>query len=158
MKKSDILTLVNAGALNATQHTLSSAHSYKVFKFKSNLRKELKALQEAETELQKECGIENGDAFDAKLAELRAKEKPSAEEQKELDGMNEKLLKYIELQAELYNEDVDLDVKTMPYNEWHKLQEENKAVEIREKKYDVFSGYVEELLLGVLWAAPEEEA
>ena len=157
MKKQDILTLVNAGALSATQHELSSAHSYKVFKFKSNLRKALTALQEAENDLQKECGIEDGQAFDERLAELRKLEAPTEAETKELEEMNAKLLSYIEQQRELYNEDIDLDVKTMPYEEWCKLQNENKAVEINGTKHDVFSGYVEELLLDVLWKAPEEE-
>lgn len=157
MKRSDVVTLVNAGALNATQHTLSSAHSYKVFKFKSLLRKELASLQEAEMELLKECGIEDGAFFDERLTALRKLEAPDDEEKKELADMTEKLQKYIEQRNELHNENVTLDVKTIPYGEWVKLQNENKEVEINGMKHDVFSGYVEELLFGVLWTAPEEE-
>lgn len=157
MKKSDILALVNAGALNATQHELSSAHSYKVFKFKSLLRKELAAIQEADGELLKECGIEDANLFDARLAELRKLEAPTKEEKKELDEMTEKLAKYLEQQKELYNEEVTLDVKPIPYDEWAKLQNENKAVNFLGNTKDVFSGYVEELLFGVLWKAPEED-
>ena len=157
MKKSDILTLVNAGALNATQHELSSAHSYKVFKFKSLLRKEFAAIQEADGELLKECGIEDGVSFDARLAELRKMESPTKEEKKELEAMTEKLAKYLGLQKELYNEEVTLDVKPIPYDEWTKLQNENKAVSFLGTEKDVFSGYVEELLFGVLWKAPDED-
>ena len=156
MKKSDILTLVNAGALDATQHELSTAHSYKVFKFKSLLRRELKAIQETEGDLLKEMGIEDSVAFDARLAELRQKENPTAKEKEELDDKTKQLKDFVEQRNQLYKEEVTLDVKPVPYEEWRKLQEENKAVKVMGRTSDVFSGEVEELLFGVLWKAPEE--
>lgn len=157
MKKSDILTLVNAGVLQATQHELSNAHGYKVFKFKSLVRKGATDIQDAETELQKECGIEDAAAFDARRDELRKNGARTADEQKELEGMDEKLKTYLAQREEMLKEEVTLDVKALPYDEWVKLQNENKAVELIGRKADVFSGIVEELLFGVLWNAPDEE-
>ena len=61
------------------------------------------------------------------------------------------------LQGELKNEDVAIDVKAMPYDVWHDLQNENKAVNIFGKTVDVLSGDVEEILEGILWVDPEEE-
>ena len=157
MKKSDVLTLANAGVLNATQHTLSSAHSYRVFKFKSLIRKEMASIQEAESELLKELGLEDAGAFDARLAELRQKENPTAKEKEELDEKTKQLKDFIEQRNQLYKEEVTLDLKTIPYEEWRNLQDENKAVDFMGRKADVFSGDVEELLFGVLWKAPEED-
>lgn len=157
MKKSDVITLVNAGVLSATQHELAG-DGYKVFKFKSQLRKAFLALQEAESDLVKECGIEDPMAFDARMLELRQLEKRSDEEKKEFESMNEKLKNLIAQKKELYDEDVTFDVKIpLTYEEWVVLQNENRAVEIGNKKFDVFSGDVEELLFGLLWKAPEEE-
>lgn len=157
MKKSDIIAMVNAGLLYATQHELSTAHSYKVFKLKSEVRKAFDAIGEAEEALRKDCGIEDGAAFDRRLTELRNLTERTAKEQKELDEMNKTLKGYIEQQLLLHAEEVTLDVKAMPYEEWVRLQNENKAKDINGKTYDIFSGYMEELLFGVLWSEPVEK-
>lgn len=66
------------------------------------------------------------------------------------------LKRFIELRAELLNEEATLDCKTMPYDEWHKLQVENADKEMNGKKVDLLPAYVEDALEGVLWVAPEE--
>ena len=157
MKKSDIVALVQGGVLNVTQHSVSVNHAYKVFKFKSTLRKLFEALVEQEQDLAKECLIMDGASFDARRSELAAKEKPTKEEQKELEEMNDQYKRFAGLREELYKEEVLLaGVKTIPYEEWHKLQEENKEVQTAFGKQDVLSGQVEDLLENVLWRAPEE--
>lgn len=157
MKKSDVITLVNAGVLSSTQHELGG-DGYKVFKFKSQLRKEFLALQDTESYLIKECGIEDPMEFDARMLELRQLEKRSDEEEKEFESMNAKLKNLIAQKKKLHGEVVTFDVKIpLTYEQWLVLQNENRAVEIGNKKFDVFSGDVEELLFGLLWKAPEEE-
>lgn len=49
----------------------------------------------------------------------------------------------------MLNEDVDTSsVKAMPYEDWHKLQVENREVQY---------GNIESILKAVLWKAPIEE-
>ena len=52
------------------------------------------------------------------------------------------------LVQELYRDTTNLDVKAMPYEDWHNLQAENKDIKILT--------HLEHTLEGVLWLAPEE--
>ena len=52
------------------------------------------------------------------------------------------------LVQELYADTTNLDVKALPYEDWHNLQAENKDVKLLT--------YLEPMLEGVLWTAPEE--
>ena len=57
---------------------------------------------------------------------------------------------------EMLKEEVTLDgVKTMPYEQWHLLRKENMPKE--EGKQNPINNFVEDLLMNVLWKAPEEE-
>ena len=157
MKNSDVVYLVNSGVQLTTGHSLSNASAYKAFKFRKVLSSILNSVSEGEKGLLTEVGIEDASKFDERLAVLRATEKPTEEEVKELETMQAQLEKYSGLRDQLYNEEADLSsVKAMNYDDWRKLQNENKEVEVNGVKKDVFSGKVEELLEGVLWAAPEE--
>lgn len=157
MKNSEILALVQGGVLEATQHTVSMAHAYKVFKLKSQVRKAFNALLAQDDELVKECGIEDAQAFDMRRAELASLEKPSESERKELEEMNGRYRSLVRQRKELHDEEVTLDgVKAIPYEEWRKLQDENRQDSPSGQAKDVFSGIVEELLFGVLWNAPED--
>ena len=158
MKKSEIIALVNNGLLNATQHELSTAHSYKVFKLKSEVRKKFTAIGEDEDALRKECGIEDATEFDKRMNELRAIKDPTDKEKKELKAMVKQATDYVAKLKILHDEDVALEgIKTMPYSEWVLLQKENRTIEFMGRKVDVFSGIAEDLLYGVLWVAPDEE-
>ena len=56
----------------------------------------------------------------------------------------------------MLKEEVTLDgVKTMPYEQWHLLRKENMPKE--EGKQNPINNFVEDLLMNVLWKAPEEE-
>lgn len=156
MKNIDIINIANAGVLNITAHDLDVAQSYKVFKFKKWVRNTLKSIQDDEKDLLAEVGITDAPAFDQRRSELLAKEERTAEEQTELDKLNGQAEGYFNRQNELYNEEVTREVKAMPYESWKKLQDENRAVEVNGKATDVLMGYVEDVLEGVLWEAPEE--
>ena len=157
MKNSDVVYLVNSGVQLTTGHSLSNASAYKAFKFRKVLSSILNSVSDGEKGLLTEVGIEDASKFDERLAVLRATEKPTEEEVKELETMQAQLEKYSGLRDQLYNEEADLSsVKAMNYDDWRKLQNENKEVEVNGVKKDVFSGKVEELLEWVLWEGLEE--
>jgi vacuolar-type H+-ATPase subunit I/STV1 len=157
MKNSDVVYLVNSGVQLTTGHSLSNASAYKAFKFRKVISSVLNSVSEGEKGLLTEVGIEDASKFDERLAVLRATEKPTEEEVKELETMQAQLEKYSGLRDQLYSEEADLSsVKAMNYDDWRKLQNENKEVEVNGVKKDVFSGKVEELLEGVLWEGLEE--
>lgn len=160
MRNSDIIFLVNAGVRLTTAHTLPAASAYKAYKFRKAVGDALNAISASEQGLLQEAGIAEPGAFDARVAELNAKrDKLTADELAELDGLEKKLSAFLGLRAQLYEEEADLEgVKRMTYADWRLLQDENKAVKGGDgKERDVFSGRTEELLEGVLWEAPEED-
>ena len=158
MRNSDVIYLINCGVQMTTNHSLSNASAYKAFKFRKILSNILNTISESEKNLLKEVGIEDATKFDERLSTLRVLEKPSKKESKELEDMQAQLEKYSGLRDQLYNEEADLSsVKAMNYDDWRKLQNENKEVEVNGVKKDVFSGKVEELLEGVLWTEPNYE-
>ncbi|MBO7510242.1 MAG: hypothetical protein J6T35_03580 [Bacteroidales bacterium] len=155
MKKSEIILLANAGIQSITNHSLDTAQAYKVVKFRKAFNAALDAIAEDQKALLKESGIgEDTQSFNKEMDELR-KANRTPEQEAKLKEMEAQLKRYNEMNGELLKEEVTLDTKTMPYEAWHTLQNENKAV--GEPKRDLLSGFVEDLLEGVLWVAPEEE-
>ena len=58
--------------------------------------------------------------------------------------------------VESLKEDVELDVKTIPYEEWRKLQAENRAKKLGDREVDILGGIAELILADVFWREPEE--
>lgn len=160
MKNLDFVTLANAGVLESTQHTLSTAHSYKVFQLKSVIRKTISTISQTEKELLAECGIGDDTAFMLRRNELLAKaeDQLTEEERKELKSSTDQLTRYTQMRSELMDEEApeSTRIRTIPYDEWVKLQDENRSVMHDGVTTDVFSSEVEELLYGNFWLAPEE--
>lgn len=154
MKKQTIIVLANAGIAAMTNHSLDTAQAYKVVKFRKAFNAALDAIAEDQKALLKEAGIEDSVAFNQEMDELR-KANRTPEQEAKLKEMEAKVKRYNEMNLELLKEEVTLDCKALPYEEWHKLQNENK--EVGDKKIDLLSGWVEDVLEGVLWKAPEEE-
>lgn len=154
MRNKDLLYLASQGILNITSYTLTADNAYRVFKFRKALNTAIESIQESERRLWSEADIEDGRLFDIEIEKLRA-EGPS----KELELAEEKLSRYRKLRESLYEEDAQLEAggnTAIPYGEWRKLQEENKAIEFNGRSINVLSGYAEILLENVLWKAPEE--
>lgn len=148
MKKLEILSLRNAGILAISANNLDSAHAYKVLKFKRAVKAALDGIMESERAILEEVGIKDAEAFDKERNELQK----SGENPERLEELDKQMERLVELRKVLYEEDVTLEgVKTLPYDQWHALQAENKALSHR--PLNVF----EDLLEGILWAAPEEE-
>lgn len=151
MKKIEIISLAHAGVLAITNHDLSPEHAYKVVKFRKALNAAYEAIGKDEEAIRKDAGIEDPQTFDKELKELR-ESKSNPERLEELEGQ---LKRFFELRAQMLNEDITLDCKALPYAEWHKLQNENKAAGA--DKRDLLSGWVEDVLEGCLWMAPTAE-
>lgn len=151
MKKQTIIVLANAGIAAMTNHSLAPEYAYKVVKFRKALNAALEAIGKDEETIRKDAGIDDPQAFDKELMELRE----SKSNPKRLEEMEGQLKRFNELRMEMLKEEVELDCKTLPYAEWHKLQCENK--EVGEDKRDLLSGWVEDVLEGVLWVAPEDK-
>ena len=147
MKNINIINLLNNNILAITANDLDAAQAYKVLKFKRAVKKADDDITEAEKALIKEVGIEDPEAFDKERAELR-KSGDNPERLAELDKQGSR---FFELRGNLYNEDVKLDVKAIPYEQFHILQKENEN--IKGRPLNSF----EELLENVLWVAPEGE-
>ena len=148
MKNIDILNLVNSGILYISANELDSTQAYKVIKFKKEIKNALNAIVESEKDILKEAGIEDGMAFDKEREELMK----SNSNPKRIEEMNKQYARFAELRNSLYDEEVKIDCKALPFEQYHELQKENK--ELKGKPLNVF----EDLLEGLLWVAPEEKS
>lgn len=157
IKNSLIAALIQNGLLQTTEHDVPVADAYKAFKFRSAVEKANKEIEEKCQGLVKSVGIENGSVFDARLKELGSIEDPTEKQKEELADMQEKLAKFNNLYRELMNDETELEgVKSMPYESFHALANENRALIVpgRERPIDIFSIFATELE-NVLWVAPE---
>lgn len=157
----EITALVNSGFLNVTARTLPTADRYNVFDFKQKLREALETKDRRDKELIKECGIEDAAAFDARNEELRKKTDLTEEEQKELDGNRAKLETVMEQRREMLSDKVEIDVRQIGCGSFFSLCDENAAVSVKggdgkENGVNLIPEWVESLLFGKLWTAPED--
>lgn len=159
----DIVTLANVGLAKATSHTLSPASAYILTRFKSEVDRLAKEYSQRYTALPKEVGIEDAEAFDARHKELSEKKKRTKEEEAEWNENLDKLVKLQGMRNALANDEAQVNVKPMPWEEWFKLKEENKALTVNifddkgkeVDKRELFE-FVELVSEGILWKAPEE--
>ena len=139
LKNSDILALVSAGLLNTTEHDVPVADAYKAAKFRREIGKALRALNDQERQLAKDAGA----VLDEKG--LVDKEKTPQENAD----------RFFSLQAELMKDVTEVEVTPMPYESFHALAKENRATLVRTPggahvTHDTFRE-TEVLLEGVLY-------
>ena len=157
----EITALVNSGFLNVTARTLPTGDRYNVFDFKQKLREALETKEKRDKELVRECGIEDAAAFDARNEELRKKTDLTEEERKELDANRAKLETVMEQRREMLSDKVEIDVRRIGCGSFFKLCDENAAVSVKggdgkESEANLIPEWVESLLFGKLWTAPED--
>ena len=153
----NVITLLNMGFSQVTNHTLPVEHAYKVVKMRKALSEDYEKFAKDEEALRKDAGIENAVELDKELDELRKNEKRTKEQEKRLKEMEDMLKRYHEMRNELLKSEAKLEgVKAMPYDAWHLLQKENAEKVIGGKAVDLLPGFVEDMLEGILWNAPEE--
>lgn len=148
MKNADIVALMNGGIQNITSVTLPSSQAYKVYKFKRAIEMAYNSIVDSQKGILKQVGIEDLQEFQKRHKELSDIKERTSEEQAELDSLVKKDNDAGKLVQELYGDTTNLDVKALPYEDWHNLQAENKDVKLLT--------YLEPMLEGVLWTAPEE--
>lgn len=157
MNNAQVITNVKAGVLNITAHSLSPKAALTVYKFKKALRAAYLAYIQDEGAIAQECGIKDAKGFNSRLAEIGSNPCRTEEEQKEYESMASQLNEYNQLRSQLLNQEVPFDgVGVLSYEQWFKLQGENKAVNVGNEIKDVLGGALEEMLEGVLWEMPEE--
>ena len=144
--------IADSGILNLTSHSLDAAHAYKVVSFKTRVRNAVDALAKAQEAFLKEAGIDDPQAFDSRRAELSKKEKLTKAEDSELKDLNAKMERFNQLTLAQMNEDANIEPKTMPYDQWKALQDENK--DIKAQGVELLT-LCEAQLEGILWKAPE---
>jgi len=150
-----------SGIQNMTCHDVPAAHAYKAVKLKQEVQKAVEALSAEARKLMDEVGITDMDADRKRLTDLKDRRSSLTEQElKEYDTLSDKIKRYEELERALMDEEVEINVKTMPYDVWHALQRENAKRSIRiggKVLYDVdLLTELENTLEGILWVAPEE--
>ena len=148
MKNADIVALMNGGIQNITSVTLPSSQAYKVYKFKRAIEAAYNSIVDSQKGILKQVGIEDLQEFQKRYKELSDIKERTSEEQAEFESLVKKDNDAGKLVQELYGDTTNLDVKAMPYEDWHNLQAENKDIKILT--------HLEHTLEGVLWLAPEE--
>lgn len=149
MKNADIVALVNGGIQNITSVTLPAAQAYKVYKFKRAIEAAYNAIVDSHKDILKQAGIEDLQEFQKRYKELSDIKERTESEQAEFESLVKKDENAGKLVAELYEDTTELDVKAIPFEDWHNLQAENKDIKVLT--------YLEPQLEGLLWIAPQEE-
>lgn len=152
IKFADIQTMYERGMMGISSRTLDIAHAYKVVQFKTKLKNAHDEFEKLRLQAVKDAGIEDGDAFSIKFNAL-ANKKRTEEEEKEFKPLAELNDRFNKMLGDILNDTCVIEPKTMPYEEWRKLQEENK--EIKLGQFELLA-QCESMLEGILWAAPAE--
>lgn len=159
MKKQDIITLVNCGILSMTAHDLKPAQAYKAFKLKKEVEKAFKAIQDEQKGIREEAGIteEMSEKISKIIDKVNMKSSVTEDEKQELLAYNELNRKVSSLYKEANKEDIEIDIKTIPFDDWRVLQEENRSKRIEENEFDILGGEAEIILENIFWEEPKEK-
>ena len=160
LTKKEAQFLYQNGMNDLTAHTLDAAHAYKVVKFKNILRDVCNKINDSDQALYKELGID--EAFIKRFDELNGKEKLTNKEQEELATKLATDKRLGEMRETMLSEEASLsEAKTMPYEQWKRLQDENKEriLYYRDNRGNITGTkellmVYEEMLEGILWVAP----
>lgn len=161
MQKRDIINLVDAGILHVSAHDLGPEHAYKVFQMKRAIENAHKAISDETDALLKDNGID--DDFRQKATAINKKinnrEALTIEEREWRDSANDLQQVVDKLLCEMYKADIKLgELKTIPFETWRELQNENRAKVVNDKTVDILGGVAEIILADIFWRAPEEKA
>lgn len=164
IKNSLIQALVENGLEKTTDHSVDPKYAYPVYCFRHEVLAAYSVLEKKRVELLKEAGIPYDPTFDARRNELLRSSVLTDEQRAELDGMNAKVQRFCEMFDQLLDDEVELNVRPIPYEEYHKLAGENKRVTVNiaaqnggRAHFDVdFFFMFRDELKDILWIAPEE--
>ena len=148
-----VKTLVENGVEALSSTSLGIEHAYKVVQFKTKIKHAYSEFENRRQQAIKEAGIEDGNRFQERFNTLIQNNQRTEEEENELKELVKKNNRFNELFDKLLNDDYEIEPKTMPYDQWHLLQETNKDLKLG--KFELLA-YFETTLEGILWKAPEE--
>lgn len=144
---------MDGGFSAITTHSLVASSAYSVYKLKKAVINAAMSIATMEDNFLKESGIDNTAEFNQNLASLRR-----AGKAEDIKAEEDKLKRYNELRRTMMEDETEIEpVKPIRYDDWRKLQEENKSKKVNGLETDVLSGTTEMLLEGILWAPPKEE-
>lgn len=165
-----IKNLVENGIEGTTTHDIPAKAAYAVWNFQDQVVKANKAIEEKRMGLIVSAGIKDGAEIEKRRKELKAIDSRSEEEEKELIEIRGKINKFAELYAQLMNDESELEVKSISFEDYHALSRENRAIPVpvpmdeldkdgnpkmRTVTIDFYTVF-QNVLKDVLWAAPEE--
>lgn len=150
MKIKELIELYQGGILLISTHCLTATDSYKVVRFRKELRGIIEKVQTDERELMTEAGIADPEEFDRRRLELQKARVLTVEAGEELSRLDKMFGRFAEMREALKREEVEIFSPRLDYDTWKKLQDENNT-----KDRDILSGPAEDILEGVLWVAPE---
>lgn len=125
MTNSEFKTATEVGLLEFNTIGLDSDTALLAIKAKHGLKDYSAKYDALYADLNIEVGIEDGAKFDERIKELREIEKPTKEQQKELDSMNEKWTKLMGLRRAFMKSDIKIDFEPMDYTTWRKIVDAN---------------------------------
>ena len=152
MTFADIRIMFENGLMGISSRSLDLAHAYKVVSFKTKLKNAYNEYNDRREQLAKDCGIEDGNSFAKRMNQLASIVERTEAEDKEFKEMVAKNEQFNGMFEKLMADTYEIEPKVMPYEEWRKLQEENKEVKIG--KFELLAQF-EISLEGILWKAPE---
>lgn len=149
MKNKDIVLLVQAGILELTTLCLTPDEAYGFFKLRKSLRAAFEQVCSDEREMLFSVGIDDMQTFTARFEFLKGITLPSYADSAEMDRISKTLSEFNQLHSKLFEEDVEIKPFPLTYEKWRSLLIENKDK-------SRLHGKAEELLEGILWAAPAD--
>ncbi len=156
VRNSDIIALVNGGALLISSSTLDNAQGYKAFRLKKALKDAFADIQKAEGDILRECGIGDAAETQRRQAELSSKGQLTEEERAEFDSTADSIAKANGRIRELHADTSELDIRTLPYEAWRQLQKENAEQTVGNRRVNLLGGEMELLLYGIFWLDPDD--
>lgn len=158
MIKQNIITLVNCGILSMTAHDLGAKEAYKAFRLKKEVERIFKEILDEQKAIKEDNGLteEVMNNIQKIMDKVNVRANATEDERQLLLDFNEKNRVVTGLIKEANKSEVTIDIKTISYEDWRTLQEENKAKEINGKTYDILGGEAEVILEGVFWEEPKE--
>lgn len=155
LQNSLIKALVENGLPNTTDHSVDPKYAYWVYNFRREVLGAYDVIFEKRAELVRSVGIEKPKEFDVRIAELAKKTSRTEEEQKELEAMDAQIHRFMDLFDQLLQDESELNVRPIPYEEYHKLAAENKNTRYGSVECDFFTKFRDDLE-NILWVAPDE--
>lgn len=118
MKILDIVIMINSGFSKITCNTLPASSRYKVLKFNNILNKAFETIQSIEKSLLEASGIQDMQQMESDIKKLEDCKSRTKEEDEKYQELIKKRKQYLDVRAEMLNDDLTLnDIGTISYED-----------------------------------------